>query len=196
MRDVLTYIGIALIAVLTAALAAPHIVDFDAYRGRFAEELASISGAQVALDGPIELRLLPTPQFSAHDIGVTGDLGSLRAKTAFFELSLPSLIQGRLQISTARLEGADISLAVDKLRNLGANAAAQIDDLALHDARLTLVQPGAPAPSWTFPILQPRRPRWPARSRAAASWRYRARNSVSPSPATCWPRIGCRSRPA
>ena len=149
MRDVLTYIGIALIALLTAAFAAPFAVDFDAYRGRVGEELAAIIGAQVALDGPIDLRLLPTPRFSAQNLSVSGDLGALRARTALFELSFPALIQGKLQFSTARLDGADITLAVDKIRSLGKDlgpggAGAQIDNFTLHDARLTLVQPGAP----------------------------------------------------
>jgi hypothetical protein len=45
MRDLLTYIGIAVIVLLTAAVAAPWLIDFDSYRGRLAEELTAASGA-------------------------------------------------------------------------------------------------------------------------------------------------------
>ena len=142
MRDLLTYIGIALIAVLSAALAAPFVIDFDDWRPQIADELSSVSGAQVTLGGPISMRLLPTPRLSAQKFGFARDFGSVRAENAFFELSLPSLIQGRLQFAAVRLDGADISIATDKAR-LPGGAEAQFDRLTLHDARLTLTQPGA-----------------------------------------------------
>ncbi len=143
MRELLTYIGIGLIALLTAALAAPYVIDFDAHRARIADEIASVSGAQVALDGPLSLRLLPTPQFSAENVGLSGSAGALRAKSLFFEMSLPALIQGRLQFSQARCE--DCIITVDTGKALPANAAAlQFDHLVLHSARIALRQEGAP----------------------------------------------------
>ena len=143
MRDLLTYIGIALIAVLSAALAAPFVIDFDNWRPQIAKQLSSASGAQITLGGPISLRLLPTPRLSAQSFGLESDFGEVRADNAFFELSLPSLLQGRLQFAAVRLDGADISIATDKAR-LPGGAEAQFDRLALHDAKLTLSQSGAP----------------------------------------------------
>ena len=67
----------------------------------------------------------------------------MRADNAFFELSLPSLIQGRLQFAAVRLDGAVLSVATDKAR-LPGDVAAQFDRLALHDAKLTLSRSGAP----------------------------------------------------
>ena len=106
MRDLLTYIGIALIAVLSAALAAPFVIDFDHWRPQIADRLSSVSGAQVTLGGPISMRLLPTPRFSAQSFGLNSDFCAVRAENAFFELSLPSLIQGRLQFAAVRLDGS------------------------------------------------------------------------------------------
>jgi uncharacterized protein involved in outer membrane biogenesis len=143
MRDLLTYIGIALIAVLSAALVAPFVIDFDDWRSEIADQLSSASGARVTLGGPISLRLLPTPRFSAQSFGLQSDFGAVRATNAFFELSLPSLIQGRMQFAAVRLDGADISIAIDKAR-LSGGAEAQFDRLALHDAKLTLSRSGAP----------------------------------------------------
>jgi hypothetical protein len=143
MRDFLTYIGIALILLLSAALAAPFLIDFNAWRPRIAEELSSVSSARVALNGPIALRLLPTPRLSAEKIAVAGAFGEARAEHAFFELALPALIGGRLRFTAIRLDRADVSIAVDKVRP-GGDVPAQIDRLALHDSRLTWTQPGAP----------------------------------------------------
>ena len=143
MRDLLTYLGVALILALSAALAAPLLVDFDAWRPRIAEELSSVSGARVALDGPIALRLLPTPRLSAENLAVTGGFGEARAEHAFFELALPALIGGHLRVTAIRLDRADILVAADQAR-LGGDVPAQIDRLALHDSRLNLTQPGAP----------------------------------------------------
>ena len=143
MRELLTYIGIGLIILLTAALAAPFLIDFDAHRARVAEEIASVSGAQVALNGPISLRLLPTPQFQAENIEVSGSAGSLRAKAAFLELSLPALIQGRLQFSQARCEICDMT--IETATPIAAHAVAlQFDQLVLRGARIALVRKGAP----------------------------------------------------
>lgn len=145
MRDLLTWIGIAAIALLSLLLAAPVLVDFDAYRGRVAEEFSSALGAKVALNGPISLSILPTPRFSAQNFALSGDFGSVKAEGAFFELSLPALMQGRLQFSAARLDGAEIATSVGVARRLFVSGAAlQFDALALRNARLVLTESGAP----------------------------------------------------
>ena len=145
MRDLLTYIGIAVIVLLTAAFAAPLLIDFDAYRGQLAEELASATGAQVELNGPISLSLLPTPRFSAENFQMSADFGAVRAEKAVFELSLPALIQGKLQFSQARLDNAELSIETEKswLRKLP--AATQFDNLVLRRAKVNLLRSGAPA---------------------------------------------------
>ena len=148
MRDLLTYIGIALIAVLSAALAAPFVIDFDDWRAADRRRaFAPPAARRSRLAVPISMRLLPTPRLSAQKFGFTGDFGAVRAESAFFELSLPSLIQGRLQFAAVRLDGADISIATDKARFPG-GAEAQFDRLTLHDAKLTLTaaRRAAPAP--------------------------------------------------
>jgi hypothetical protein len=149
MRDLLTYVGIALILVLTAAVAAPFFIDFDAYRGRIAEELSSGLGAQVTLNGPISLRLLPTPRFSAENLQWSGDWGAVHAEKAFFELALPGLIGGRLQFSRARLDDCEITVETQKGWQKGSAEknlpAAQFDDLALHRAKVIFLRDGVPA---------------------------------------------------
>ena len=145
MRDLLTYIGIALILALSAAVAAPLFIDFDAFRPRIAEELSQASGAQVLLDGPIALRFLPTPRFSAENLDLSGDFGHIRAKRAVFALALPGLLQGRLQFTRARLDDADVLVDADRARRPNLTAAVQFDDLTLRGARLAIRRGGAAA---------------------------------------------------
>ncbi len=146
MRDILTYIGIALIVVLTVALAAPYVIDANAYRARLAAEFSAATGAHAALNGPISLRILPVPRFSADNLALSGDFGALRAKRVFFELSLPALLRGRLQFSQAELDGADISVKTEAGQKLGVvGAAAQFDHFVLHDAKLVLLRQDKPA---------------------------------------------------
>jgi hypothetical protein len=145
LRDLLTYLGIVLIVVLTAALAAPFLIDFDAFRSRIAEEISVASGAQATLNGPISLRLLPVPRFSAQDFQLSGDFGSIHAQKAFFELSLPGLIGGRLQFSRARLDDCEILIETQMLRAHESLPSTQWDNLLLHRAKLTFLRGGEPA---------------------------------------------------
>jgi hypothetical protein len=145
MRDLLTYIGIALIVVLSAAFAAPFALDFDSMRPRIAEELSQASGARVRLDGPIALRFLPTPRFSAENLDVSGEFGSLRAKKAVFALALPALLQRRLQFSRALFADAEIALDSDKAQRPKLGAALQFDNLILRRAHVTVSRAGAVA---------------------------------------------------
>ncbi|MBB4199509.1 hypothetical protein CCR94_01375 [Rhodoblastus sphagnicola] len=136
MRDVLTYLGIGLILVLTALLGAPYVVDFDAHRARFAEEISRATGAEARLDGPIDFRVLPTPYFSARNISLKGPLGTLKAEKAEFELSLPALLQGLLTFTSAELTHFALEVNADLLRRPGASA--HFENLTLHDGRISV----------------------------------------------------------
>lgn len=144
MRDLLTYFGIALIVVLSVAFAAPYVLDFDSFRSRIAEELTLASGAQMRLNGPIAVRFLPTPRFSAENFDISGDSGRLHADKALFALSLPSLLQGRLEFSRASFLGADIVIDADRAR-APAVGSLQFDNLVLRRARVTIARKEAPA---------------------------------------------------
>jgi hypothetical protein len=145
MRDVLTYIGVTLIALLSAAFAAPWLIDFNAYRTGVAAELSRAVGAQTRLDGPIALNFLPTPRFSAEDIAISGDFGRIRAKKAVFALAIPGLLRGRLQFVNAALDGADVVIDADAARAPALSGDMQFDDFAVRRAKVTVLHGGAPA---------------------------------------------------
>jgi hypothetical protein len=143
MRDFLTYVGIGLILVLAAMLGAPYVVDFDAHRARFSEEISRATGAQAHIGGPIEFRMLPTPYFSAQNLSLTGALGALKAEKADFELSLPSLLQGEMSFTHAELSKFVLDLDGDQLRR-PKTSAARFDNLVLRDGRLRVLHAGKP----------------------------------------------------
>ena len=57
-RYVLTIIAVALVAVMSAALVAPMLIDWSAHRAEIEARLHAITGANVSLTGPVEVRLL------------------------------------------------------------------------------------------------------------------------------------------
>ena len=60
-RYALTIIAVALVAVMSAALVTPMLIDWSSHRAAIEARLREITGANVALTGPVEVRLLPTP---------------------------------------------------------------------------------------------------------------------------------------
>ena len=146
MRESLTFLGLLLIVLLTAALAAPVFVDFNAHRAVIAGQLSQASGAQVRLDGPLQLRLLPKPQLTAANIEIAGAAGSIKAGEAHFALALMALLQGRLQFTEAGFDDAQIILDPAQLaqtRNPGDRV--QFEQLQLRRAHLIVLREGSPA---------------------------------------------------
>ena len=72
MRIVLTIVAVALVAILSTALVAPLLVDWSAHRSEIESRLAAMTGADIALTGPIGLRLLPTPYLEVGAGSVSG----------------------------------------------------------------------------------------------------------------------------
>jgi hypothetical protein len=106
-RIALTFIAVALVAALSAALVAPLFVDWSGKRGLIESELSLRLGARVAIGGPIEVRLLPTPYLSMEEVKV-GDAGSgataLSAEKIRLELALGALASGRIRFTEIELD--------------------------------------------------------------------------------------------
>jgi hypothetical protein len=109
-------IAIALILALVTALVGPHFVDWNKYRGEFETQASRMTGLQVRVAGPIDARLLPTPSLNLQriDIARGDEAGSLRARRLSIEFSLGSLARGEFKATDVILEGAEISMALDR----------------------------------------------------------------------------------
>ena len=146
MRNVLTIIAVALVAVMSAALIAPMLIDWSAHRAQIEARLHAITGANVALNGPVELRLLPTPYLALGAGSLSApdaDGPNLSFDSARLELALLELASGRIRFSDISLDkpvltigrGADgalrlPALPIARLQSTG------VDRLIVREGRL------------------------------------------------------------
>jgi AsmA family len=148
-RTVLTIIAVALVAAMSVALVAPYLIDWSAQRDEIETRLGAITGANVSLTGPIELRVLPTPYLALGE-GLVSAPGADGAKLTFasarLELELVKLPSGQIRFAEIRLEkpvlsltrGADGALKLPPLRMAGLHSTG-FDRLTVQDGRVRIV---------------------------------------------------------
>jgi hypothetical protein len=151
-RTVLTIIAVALVAVMSIALVAPYLIDWSAQRDEIEARLSAITGANVSLIGPVELRVLPTPYLALGE-GLVSAPGPDGAKLTFaaarLELELVKLPSGQIRFAEIRLEkpvlsltrAADGVLKLPPLRMAGLHSTG-FDRLIVEDGRVRIL--GAP----------------------------------------------------
>jgi hypothetical protein len=152
-RNVLTIIAVALVAVMAVALVAPYLIDWSAQRGAIEARLSAITGAAVSLGGPIELRVLPTPYLALGE-GLVSAPGPDGAKLSFasarLELALVKLASGQIRFSDIRLEkpvltltrGPDGALKLPPVQMAGLHSTG-FDRLRMADGRVEIVGAGS-----------------------------------------------------
>ena len=105
-RTVLTIFAVALVVILSAALVAPLFIDWSAHRAEIEGRLGAMTGADVALAGPITVRLLPTPylELGAGSISAGGrNAPRLSFESARLELALVKLASGAIRFAEIEL---------------------------------------------------------------------------------------------
>jgi hypothetical protein len=149
-RTILTIVAVVLVVVMSVALVAPYLVDWSAERGEIEARLGAITGADVSLSGPVELRLLPTPYLAVGEglVSARGPDGAkLNFASARLELELVKLPSGQIRFSEIRLEkpvltitrGPDGALKVPPLRMAGLHSTG-FDRLTVQDGRVRVAR--------------------------------------------------------
>lgn len=113
MRDLVTYLAIGLIVLLTAALAGPWFIDWTAHRGWVESELTRISGTRVRVEGTLDLKLLPVPKLSLTQLRLGSnqlESAELSVARVRLELAPAALLRGELHFVDAELEYPQLSL--------------------------------------------------------------------------------------
>lgn len=119
MNSVLLFIAAIIVAVLTALIAIPPLIDWNAYRGVFEEEVSRIFGRDVRVRGNVVLRILPQPYLRFEKVrvaeasGVTGE-PFLRAESFTIRLSVPPLLRGVIEAKNVALDRPRLRLRVDE----------------------------------------------------------------------------------
>jgi uncharacterized protein involved in outer membrane biogenesis len=148
-RNVLTIIALALVVVMSVALIAPYLIDWSAQRAEIESRLNAITGANVSLTGPVELRLLPTPYLALGE-GLVSAPGAGGAQLSFasarLELALVKIPSGQFRFSDIRLEkpvltitrGPEGALILPPIRIAGLHSTG-FDRLIARDGRVKIV---------------------------------------------------------
>jgi uncharacterized protein involved in outer membrane biogenesis len=139
--------GIAIILALVTALVGPLFVDWGSYRAEFQAEVGRLTGLEVRVTGPIDVRLLPTPTLTLQQIelGRPGDPAKTRAQALRIEFALGDLMHGTWRAPDMTLQGPELTLSLDPSGHLAWSAptigldpdAVSIEHLEIADGRAT-----------------------------------------------------------
>jgi hypothetical protein len=117
LRDILTIIASLVILVLSAALIAPPLIDWEGQRDWIDGAITQAAGTDARTDGAIELRLLPSPRLQVEGLRI-GDqapgTAALEARGVTTELDLTPLLRGEVRFREARAERAEIRIPRDE----------------------------------------------------------------------------------
>jgi uncharacterized protein involved in outer membrane biogenesis len=147
LQTTLLGLAIAIILALVAALVGPLLIDWGGYRMAFEAEASRLIGLDVRVTGTIDVRLLPSPQLTLHDIeiGRNGG-GDVRARSLNIEFALGPLMRGEWRAAELRLVGPQLRIGLDPSGHVQAPSLAvgfnpdalAIDRLNIQDGKLTL----------------------------------------------------------
>jgi AsmA family/AsmA-like C-terminal region len=99
------YLGIILMLVIAAALLAPFVVNWNGYRDNLESYGRKLTGREVAINGPISVRLFPWPRLVAEDVSLSNPAGfvgpaMMNARSINVELALAGLFDGEIRVET------------------------------------------------------------------------------------------------
>ena len=137
MRNIITGLGLLLVAVLTVALAVPPFIDWSAQRGLIEARLSAALGAQVTIAGPLDLRLLPAPSITASRVRVRAPGIALDAVRLSAEIAVAPLFKGDVRIVESTLDTARVELKPARFATSIDTARIGIERLTLRDTILT-----------------------------------------------------------
>lgn len=104
-KSPILYVGIALVAVVTAALVAPYAMSWGNYRTAIEEYGRKLTGRDVTVAGDISGRLFPWPHMSIGKVRIGNPQGALSADLVTAErvdvrVTLAGLVNGEINIET------------------------------------------------------------------------------------------------
>ena len=162
MREILTILAAILILILTSALVGPYFVDWTQHRAWIEAQLSDTAGAEVHIDGAIEISLLPSPRLFVERVRLSGSRPgdpSLKAASMRMEMAASPLMRGELRFTEMMVETPELTLtmAADGSPILPAITALPaeklvLDRLIVSNGLLTISDP-ARARQFTLPSL-------------------------------------------
>jgi hypothetical protein len=117
LRDILTVLAVLVVLVLAAALGAPAFMSLEPYRQELDTRLSALMGEPVRTEGPLSLRLLPSPRLRLQVVSVGRDepgVPTAHIRDVSIEAALLPLLRRDLQFTEITIGRADLSLVADE----------------------------------------------------------------------------------
>ena len=97
-----------IVLVVIAAFVVPSFMDWNSYKPEISERIEALTGRQLAIDGDIEISILPTPKLRITDARLSNLEGAEAADMARFQaldlkLALGPLLSGDVQVASLKL---------------------------------------------------------------------------------------------
>lgn len=119
MKKTVGILGITLFFVIAALILIPAFMNWSSYKHVITSKIQDYVKLDVAIDGKIKLRLLPTPAFAIQNVHIKspqncreGDFLSLESIET--HLSLTSLMRGKIDLSSIHLIKPDLKVDMSK----------------------------------------------------------------------------------
>ena len=101
---------VLLVLVVAALFIVPSVLDWEGFKPEIAERLEAITGRKVAIDGPLEVTLLPTPTLKAGDLRIANAPGAAapdlaRIASLDLRLALGPLLGGDVAVTSLEMVG-------------------------------------------------------------------------------------------
>ena len=108
MRKFLIGLGAVLVIVISAALVVPSFIDWNSYKGEIAAQAKAATGRDLAIDGDLDLALLPAPRLTVSGVRFANLAGGsapdmVRLKSLQVLIRFAPLLQGKIEIDSIRL---------------------------------------------------------------------------------------------
>ncbi len=132
--------------VLASVIALPLLIDWSFLAPRISQHASAALDRQLDIDGPIAVGILPSPWIEVGEVRLAdadgaGDQAMLRIERARLAVAFRPLLDRRLEINDARIEGLSLALAVD-------DAGRPNWALGHTDAKATEAAPAQPLSGW------------------------------------------------
>ncbi|MGF1619533.1 MAG: AsmA family protein [Rhodomicrobiaceae bacterium] len=118
MGSLLAALATIIVTGLTALFALPYVVDWNDYKAEFESQAAKLVGRPVAIQGNIDLSILPVPTLSVRGLRISDEFGRFERPFAEVEefnavLSLPPLLRGTMEAKSIMLDQPIVRLKID-----------------------------------------------------------------------------------
>jgi len=119
MKRALIAVPAFLVVVIAILLVAPGFIDWSSHKSKIENQLQKATGYDVALNGDIELALLPFPRIMIEDLQVKAPQGSVNETLVSIgrldvHISLIPLLRGEIPVDSIRLIEPQINLEMLK----------------------------------------------------------------------------------